>query len=733
VVQVSYFSVLSLKAKILGLSLGSSLVVGLTALSLLSYLDHSLKEDEVKSYYTKARSFSDAIEAQFFERYGDIQAFALNPAFQDRRQRQMTEMLNSYSVGYGIYDLILYVDTKGKLLSVNDRGPDGKALKVKELFDRDYSREPWFEAVMNGKTTDDKKVNLAGTFVENPHFDSIVESVWGEKRYGSGFSAAVRNSSGQIIGVISNRAGMRWIGYDLKNFYDGEKAQGHASSSFSLIGPDGTLLMELNPSLNVGWKNEEVIFDPSNLKGQNWATSGHPAASALAKGETGSAIFPVNGEDYITGYERLDSAKFIASLGWGVIVKAKKSEAMANVIQTSRLFYGAQIMVLLAVFGLAWFFSTSLAKSIAQIIFSIKEQAENLAIVTRDISTSSVSLSESSTEQAAAIQQTAASVDEVSAMIKKNSDNAGESQRTSTSSRLAAEEGQKSVQEMISAIGQIQMANSEIMSQVDTGNREIGEIGEIVKVIGEIGNKTKVINDIVFQTKLLSFNASVEAARAGEHGKGFAVVAEEVGNLAQMSGNAAKEISTMLESSIRRVETIVTDTKSKVERLMQSGKATIENGTDTANRCGEALTNVLSTVREVDGMVAEIATASREQSTGVNEINKAMNQLDQTTQQNSMVAQKTATTAELMNRYSQDLNQMVQDLTAIVQGGGQEHGQAVAALSTAPKRSPKLSLVVNNPTPARAPEAKFAPAPLKRAVGADFVPSSDDPRFGSGE
>ena len=72
-------------------------------------------------------------------------------------------------------------------------------------------------------------------------------------------------------------------------------------------------------------------------------------------------------------------------------------------------------------------------------------------------------------------------------------------------------------------------------------------------LISEIGNKTKVINDIVFQTKLLSFNASVEAARAGEHGKGFSVVAEEVGNLAHMSGNSAKEITQLLESSINRV------------------------------------------------------------------------------------------------------------------------------------------------------------------------------------
>src|SRR5262249_25320683 len=145
----------------------------------------------------------------------------------------------------------------------------------------------------------------------------------------------------------------------------------------------------------------------------------------------------------------------------------------------------------------------------------------------------SESLSSSTTEQAAALQETATSVDELSATISKNSENAQDSSETSRKSQGVASRGQDKMKEMAQAIVEIQGSTTEMAKQVEASNQEIGEI---TKVIHEIGNRTQVINDIVFQTKLLSFNASVEAARAGEHGKGFAVVAEEVGNLATMSG-----------------------------------------------------------------------------------------------------------------------------------------------------------------------------------------------------
>ena len=250
-------------------------------------------------------------------------------------------------------------------------------------------------------------------------------------------------------------------------------------------------------------------------------------------------------------------------------------------------------------------------------------------------------------------------------MVEKNSENAEMSTSVANHSQDTAEKGKGVVQEMIVSIEQIDRSNTDIMTQIEASNRQISEI---VKVISDIGTKTNVINDIVFQTKLLSFNASVEAARAGEYGKGFAVVAEEVGNLAQMSGDAAKEITDMLNESIRVVEGIVKDTQTRVESLVKVGKGKVEVGSNIAKRCGEVLSEIVTSVRSVSQMVGEISAGSHEQSKGVDEISKAIVQLDQVTQENSNSSQSFAETAERLSAQAAALKHSVQLLTQTLNG-----------------------------------------------------------------
>jgi methyl-accepting chemotaxis protein len=237
-------------------------------------------------------------------------------------------------------------------------------------------------------------------------------------------------------------------------------------------------------------------------------------------------------------------------------------------------------------------------------------------------------------------------------MVGKNSENAKYTASTSAESKHKAETGKEVVEHMIHSMDDINQNNQAIMTQIDYSN---SRIAEIIKVIREIENKTKVINAIVFQTKLLSFNASVEAARAGEHGKGFAVVAEEVGNLAQMSGSAAKEISSMLEGSIQKVEGIVNDTKIKVGKLVEDGHKVVEAGAEVARQCGEVLNEIVKNVTNVSQMALEISKASQEQALGVNEITKAIAQLNTATQQN-------AATSEAATTVSQELTDQVHSL-----------------------------------------------------------------------
>jgi methyl-accepting chemotaxis protein len=381
--------------------------------------------------------------------------------------------------------------------------------------------------------------------------------------------------------------------------------------------------------------------------------------------------------DALTEFQEASAAKRVIS--------AESASSRANLISLLMIVGGS-------IFGLTigYLLSNSIAKELRLVAKGLADEAGLVEKVASKISSSSDDLSASTSQQAAALQETTAAVEETSAMIGKNAENAKISTDVSRESETTVEKGRQAVEQMLVSIDDISSSNSEIMRQIEDSNREISEI---VKVIAEIGNKTKVINDIVFQTKLLSFNASVEAARAGEHGKGFAVVAEEVGNLAQMSGNAAKEISEMLEGSIKKVETIVQNTQSRVGNLVQVGKEKVSAGTITAKRCSEILEEIVANVGRVGSLVSEISVASQEQAKGVSEINKAMSELDNVAQQNSVASQETQASAEELRRQVQEVREYIARLEQVLTGEGQHaksesKGEPVASRH-APKKSPK--------------------------------------------
>ena len=301
-------------------------------------------------------------------------------------------------------------------------------------------------------------------------------------------------------------------------------------------------------------------------------------------------------------------------------------------------------------------------RSISEVIKNLTEGSTLVNEAAAQIAGSSETLSQSATEEAAALQQTAASVEEMNSMVAKNVENARATERTSNQSQNDVNVGKAIVKRMIAA-----------MEEITASSRGLAET---VKVIEQIDKKTKVINDIVNKTELLSFNASVEAARAGEHGKGFAVVAEEVGNLARSSGAAAEDIATLLEASLR-----------KVNELVHSTSRSVEAGTQVTMECGKVFETIVGNVERVSGMASEISSASQEQSRGISEITKAMNQLDQMTQQNAATSEECAGAAEELSAQATTLRSAVEHLVAVVEGarGRAAYPASPAFVHAAPK------------------------------------------------
>lgn len=268
---------------------------------------------------------------------------------------------------------------------------------------------------------------------------------------------------------------------------------------------------------------------------------------------------------------------------------------------------------------------------------------------------SSNSLSAVSSQQAAAVQQTVSSLHEINAMSEKNFDSIKLSSQKTLEGKEQAISGKNSIYQMASTIKEIAISNQQFFDEINSSNEELRVI---IRIISDISNRTKVINDIVFQTRLLSFNASVEAARAGEHGKGFAVVAEEIGKLASVSGNSAKEINDILVQATTQVEGIILKMSSRVSELTQKAKSQLDSGERITNDCVKSLNEIVENVSELSGMMSDISLAITEQTKGYSEITKSIDQIDEGVHHGLGLSEETSVHAKILHGQVDELKKI---------------------------------------------------------------------------
>lgn len=337
-------------------------------------------------------------------------------------------------------------------------------------------------------------------------------------------------------------------------------------------------------------------------------------------------------------------------------------ETFQNGIRLSLI--GSVLVTIVSIF-LALYLASKTGGALNKVKSELVEAFDLILENAKKVAKAAENLSESTTEQASAIQETSASMEEMNSMIKKTAESAGDSIKLSQKSAQNTMKGRETSEHLIKSVNEIEENNKSIMAEVQSGNKKIGEI---VDLINEIGAKTKVINDIVFQTKLLSFNASVEAARAGEQGKGFAVVAEEIGSLALMSGKAATEISAMLEDSTKKVKSVIEETQKGVDVILAKGNQVVRQGLTVADQTADILNLIDSDVKIVNSNITEISIASDEQSKGAGQVAQALHQLDQSTQMNSTLSQNLFEYSKELTNQTDKLKFAVDELQVVVEG-----------------------------------------------------------------
>jgi len=264
-----------------------------------------------------------------------------------------------------------------------------------------------------------------------------------------------------------------------------------------------------------------------------------------------------------------------------------------------------------AVLGLA--LGALIARWFTVALLEVAEIANSLASASQQLSAASEEISSGAQEQASNLEETASSLEEITSTVKQNADNAQQANQLANGSREVAEKG-----------GEVVSNAVEGMNEINKASKKIADI-------------ITAIDEIAFQTNLLALNAAVEAARAGEQGRGFAVVAGEVRNLAQRSAAAAKEIKGLIQDSVRKVET----------------------GSELVNQSGQTLQEIVTSVKRVTDIVAEIAAASREQSSGIDQVSRAVAQMDQVTQANASQTEELSSTAQALAAQAQQLQDVV--------------------------------------------------------------------------
>lgn len=251
--------------------------------------------------------------------------------------------------------------------------------------------------------------------------------------------------------------------------------------------------------------------------------------------------------------------------------------------------------------------------SLINTVSQVRRGTDTIALGSEEIARGNLDLSSRTEEQASSLEETASAMEELTSTVKQNADNASQANQLVLQASDYAMKGGNVVDQVVQTMGSIKDSSR-----------------KIVDIIG-------VIDGIAFQTNILALNAAVEAARAGEQGRGFAVVASEVRNLAQRSAAAAKEIKSLINDSVEKVDA----------------------GGKLVDDAGVTMGHIVTSVKQVADIMSEIAAASHEQSDGIEQVNQAVTQMDQTTQQNAALVEEAAAAAASMQEQASQLAQTV--------------------------------------------------------------------------
>ena len=431
------------------------------------------------------------------------------------------------------------------------------------------------------------------------------------------FIASPIMDEGELIGVLLFQMPLGKI-----NQIMGQRAGMGNTGETYLVGPDK--LMRSDSFLDQ--KNHTVVASFANP--DKGSVDTEAAREGLAGKTDTEIIIDYNGNPVLSAFTPLD----IYGVRWVLLAEIDEAEAFASIDLMDWIMLGfgggAVVILLLLAPLLTRSITNSVIGPIRKVIEGMTAASDQVNSAAAQVQSSSQSLAAGTSQQAASLEESSSTLEEIASMTRQNEQNTGEANKLSGEAPGFVEKGSEAMGRMLESIKEIKDSSD-----------------QTAKII-------KTIDEIAFQTNLLALNAAVEAARAGDAGRGFAVVAEEVRNLAMRSADAAKDTTSMIETSQQRAD----------------------QGVSVAQEVEKLLGNIRDTMVNLNGLVKDVADAGTEQTKGVDQVNAAVTQMDQVTQGNAANAEETAAASEELSAQSQILLGMVDDLVRIVGGSGKNGG-----------------------------------------------------------
>lgn len=309
------------------------------------------------------------------------------------------------------------------------------------------------------------------------------------------------------------------------------------------------------------------------------------------------------------------------------------------------------LMLLLAALSfLGWRIKTFITRSLVQLCDQLSSSSLELDEETKKISEASRLVAEGATSQAASLEETSATMEEMTSMTQRNAESAGNAKVMTQEGCSTAQKATADISSMTEALRTIAHSSEHLraaMDKIESSSRAITQI-------------LKTIDEIAFQTNILSLNAAVEAARAGESGAGFAVVADEVRALAKRSADAARETAAMIKESV--------DSSQQGKNVAEQVASELEGVNKISVQVNSGLQSIAEQVQRVDQAIAEIAGASKEQSQGIGQVNSALGQMDKVTQSNAAGAEESAAATHGLKEQVIQVRSAVDQLHQLVNG-----------------------------------------------------------------